>query len=72
MTVRELIKILKSWPDKDTEVLMSSDPEGNNIYSMHEVAEALMNEQGDLLCHSDVDEDEDQSGTRAVLVVYPQ
>lgn len=71
MTVRELIKILKSWPDKDTEVLLSSDAEGNNIIALHEVAESMMNEHGDLMCHSDVDDDEDLSGTRPVLIIYP-
>ena len=70
MTVRELIKVLKSWPNKDTQIIVSSDAEGNSFGVLDEVVEALVNEDGDLIDGPD-DDEEELSGTRAVLVIYP-
>lgn len=69
MKVNELIKVLKSWPDKSTEVLLSVDAEGNDYKSIDEVAESLVDDNGNILCH-DVDDDE-SSGNRKILIIYP-
>jgi hypothetical protein len=70
MTVHELIKILKSWPDKSTQVIVSCDAEGNDFANLDEVAEALMDEDGNLV-DSPEDGEEEMPGTRPVLVIYP-
>jgi hypothetical protein len=72
MTVHQLIKILKSWPDKSTEVVLSIDAEGNQFANLDEVAEALMNADGDIVdVASEEDGEEEFSGTKSVLVIYP-
>lgn len=67
MTVKELIKILKSWPNKDSKVLLSTDAEGNHYRSICDVVECIADKHGDVLGPAS---DEDEPGNR-VLVVYP-
>jgi hypothetical protein len=72
MTVHQLIKILKSWPDKQTEVLLACDAEGNHFSNLDEVAEALMDSHGCIVDVADEEGGEEElSGTRSVLVIYP-
>lgn len=68
LTVHELIKILKSYHDKSAQVLVSSDPEGNNFLGLHEVTEGFVSQAGEIVHPDDVDEDEQ---VKSVLIVFP-
>lgn len=70
MTVRELIKILKSWPHKDTEVIISCDSEGRDFTDMSQVVEAAVNQQGYVVDPPNEGE-EPMPGTKPILVIYP-
>lgn len=69
MTVNELIEILESWPDKDDQVFLSSDAEGNQFNSIHEVSYGWMSEDGQYL--RDSDEDAETTDV-SVLLIFPQ
>jgi len=58
MTVNELIKILKDYPEEERnfEILISSDEEGNAFKEIHEVI---------------LDCDEDDINADPVFIIYP-
>ena len=37
MTVKQLIKALRALPNQDAAIVMSSDPEGNEFYTVEEI-----------------------------------
>jgi len=77
MKVHEMIHILRGL-DPDTEVVLSSDGEGNEYSSAAEISEAYA-EPGwiggrleDILDEEDYDdEDEDLAGFTKIIVIWP-
>jgi hypothetical protein len=68
VTVNELIEILESWPDKEDQVFLSSDAEGNEINAISAVEYGFTDKDG-YSCDPD---DERQETDKACLIVFPE